>query len=94
MNPTIAGTVNADGSIRNGSGFSVTRTGTGQYTLRLPPSFRVLSCTATMGRGGSGGTDLLPGAANTYTVYTYITTTGALENDLWAFTAVGLPTLT
>lgn len=41
----ITGIVNADGSINRGDGFTVQKSGAGQYTLFFPSGFRLMGFT-------------------------------------------------
>lgn len=53
----IAGTVNANGSIRHGNAFSVTRTSKGHYLVAFRPAFASLS--------GGASTQVYPNDGNT-----------------------------
>lgn len=50
---TVGGLVNANGTIANGTGFVVVKTGTGAYTVYIRPRFRAfIDVEATLASGG------------------------------------------
>jgi hypothetical protein len=51
----IAGSINADGTIRDGTGFTVAKTGTGRYTINLLSSFSSMPAVVLTGFIGPGG---------------------------------------
>lgn len=61
----IAGTVNTDGTIARGDGFTSTRTGVGTYALTFAPGFRLVGIAFT-------------GTANNSDTFYYDMVTGAL----------------
>ncbi len=51
----IRGIVNANGSIAEGAGFSVTRHGAGEFTVTFDPGFSDIPAVAGSGRAGIAG---------------------------------------
>lgn len=86
----IRGTVNSDGSVAGGKGFSVAKTGTGAYTITWDPVFADVPTfvVTPYGLGAlsakAGGVD-----ATQATVAIYVSTSGANVNTPFGFVAVG-----
>ena len=86
----IAGFVDSTGAIREGSGFSVIRSSTGNYTVLFPPgtwsSFPVMTVTAHGSFGNLGEIVVLGGEVQadgsaTYTVWISRTTFEPINNS-------------
>lgn len=86
---TIAGRVNADGTIAGGEGFSVSKTGTGAYTIFLPRDFRLVSATVTVLAGSAWTATAANYAATQIGVLTFVSNTAAAGDAPFMFTAVG-----
>lgn len=85
----IAGRVNADGTIAAGDGFTVQKTGTGQYVLAFG-NFRLIATVASV-LNATGDADPNAHAANTVIINTF--TLAAAAQDLpFSFIAVGTQT--
>jgi hypothetical protein len=86
----IAGRVNADGSIAAGDGFTITKTGTGAYTLTLLGNFRMISVTVTPMTGTFHIAVLSAPAERTTNIAMFVSTTGAVADAQFVFAAVGI----
>ena len=87
---TITGSVNTGGAVIAGTGFTVNRTGTGTYVVRFTPPFRALYTFNAQVRSGNTAPVITPYAADSVTVVTFATTTAALTDSSFSFTATGL----
>jgi hypothetical protein len=83
----IAGRVNGDGSIATGDGFTVQRTGTGNYIVTFAAGFRMTGFSATV--ASSNEIFYQSPTDRTINVQTASTAGGALFDGAWAFVAVG-----
>lgn len=70
--------VNADGSINNGTGFTVTKTGTGAYTIRFQGYRALTGATCSLG-AGVGVTVVSVTQPNTVTVNIYTMASVAVD---------------
>jgi hypothetical protein len=86
---TIAGRVNADGTIATGDGFTVSKGGTGNYTITFAPGMRLTAAVAggTLAAGGWAQTGGYSERA--FTVLTYSTANVATD-IAFSFIAVGM----
>jgi hypothetical protein len=87
---TIAGRVNADGSLATGSEVASIRNSTGNYTLRFAPSFRLQQINVLT--FNSGNTIWYVAAGQTdrsVTLIVIAASTGAALDAGFVFTAVG-----
>jgi hypothetical protein len=86
---TIRGAVIAvSGAIKSGTGFTVTRNSTGNYTLRFIGLRSIITLNATVQQSG-GFIVAGPTAADTATVQIFTPATALADYD-WAFEATGL----
>jgi hypothetical protein len=85
----IAGRVNADGTIAAGDGFTVSKGGTGNYTITFAPGMRLTVAVAggTLAAGGWAQTAGYSDRA--FTVLTYSTANVATD-IAFSFIAVGM----
>jgi hypothetical protein len=81
---TIAGRVQADGSIVAGSNFTIRKGAVGQYTISFPDDFRVVSCVAA---SGGVNTVLFSGS---YTENSVLVSATTSTDTLFSFIAVGV----
>jgi hypothetical protein len=87
---TVNGGVSAAGAIGSGTGFTVTKTATGQYTVRFVPAFKALhSVVATVAAGNTANV-LLSTAADSFSILTFATSTNAATDTAFQFTATGM----
>lgn len=91
---TVRGVVNADGTIAEGDGFSITKNGTGDYTINFAPAFNDVPSVTMLARQMAGGAPLfmlrdVPVTASAAEVLTYNWSGGALLDALFHFVAVG-----
>jgi len=85
----IAGRVGGTGNIvTGGDSFNSRQTGTGTYEVTFPANFRVVSMVCTSESGGRVVTSVFQGS-NQVTVLSYVANTLALDNQPFAFVAVG-----
>lgn len=88
---SVEGVVNADGSVAAGSDFLVTRTGAGAYTIRFTkpfknkPSIRVTTQVGTFVFGVTNNV-----TSESFQVSVYASTTGAVSDSIFHFSAEGL----
>jgi hypothetical protein len=90
---TIGGAFSGDGAtIYYGSAeFSVSKVGTGQYTVRFRFPFRSPpSVTASIGQSTSGDVSVTNPQFDSFSVYTF-TAAGAASDTTVVFTASGIP---
>lgn len=89
---TVRGIVALDGTISAGSGFSVTKNGTGDYTITFDPAFAAVpSCVAINGDNSSGAFNHVTGSAAAASVrlQARVASTGVLTDMSFHFIAVG-----
>lgn len=85
----VRGTVSSDGDVVRGTGFSVVKTGTGQYTVTYTTAFDTTPV-VTFGLGASGtgaAMKLTSEAESTFSVVTY-TPAGAAVDSPFSFHAL------
>lgn len=87
----VRGTVSAAGAIVNGSGFSSVKNTTGDYTVTFTAPFGsapiVVPGAGTTAFGAKLKSSVAP-TESAFSVYTFITSTGVLNDGEFTFTAV------
>lgn len=87
---TIAGRVNADGTPANGGPWTSRKIATGQYTVTVPPGFRLMGAAASY---FSFATYIIAVVSamteSSFTVSTFTSTTGAAGDNPFTFVATG-----
>lgn len=87
---TIAGRVNANGTVASGADFTVRPAGTGVYVITFPRGFRLMGATASPATGITNrAVDLQPNSAGELVANVFVATTAVGENNQFSFTAVG-----
>jgi hypothetical protein len=88
---TVSGTFGSSANVSNGTGFTVTKVGTGQFLVRFVPAFRSLLNVNTMTTSGNTGSVLTALSADSFSVTAFATSTNALTDVGVSFTASGVP---
>lgn len=94
-NRIVAGTVDADAKIKNGSGFSVSRTSTGHYQVSFRPAFHNVSgasVTQVYPEGSTLDNAVIISLSNTDLFLQVGNVSGKNENRDFSFVAVGVGT--
>lgn len=88
----VVGVVNGAGTIFSGTGFTVTKTGTGAYQVRFTESFRALISVAGNSPSGQLSYSVAFGslAPDGFMAYGFTTNTNAVTDTGFTFIAEGL----
>lgn len=91
----IRGRVNGDGTIAAGTGFSITRTATGRYTITFTSAFSAVPVVLLTPRAGAGGAtaataviDNFNAAPTTTSTRVFILSAGTYTDLEWDFMAI------
>lgn len=83
----VTGHVLNTGVILAGTGFVVSKTATGQYTIRIPRSVGLIHATATPDASPGQTANVGTFTSDSFVVYTYSTSTGAASDAAFFFEA-------